>query len=208
MSPKLKKNKVIDIPQLKGTESYKSLIYGTVTVAVLFVIVVFGLKIISSKQQGEITKQGAETTADEVVGSQSQGKKYIVAEGDTLWSIAVDKYGNGFKWNEIAKANKLENPSNIEKGTALNIPEVKEKKELAKAEEVEKEQQKEVEEVSAPSVKDKITGNTYTVKSGDDLWDIAIRAYGDGYKWTEIAQANKLENPNIIHNGNVLTLPR
>jgi nucleoid-associated protein YgaU len=40
------------------------------------------------------------------------------------------------------------------------------------------------------------------------LWTIAVRAYGDGYKWTEIAKANKLVNPNLIHPGNVFVLPR
>jgi nucleoid-associated protein YgaU len=43
---------------------------------------------------------------------------------------------------------------------------------------------------------------------GDSLWKIAVRAYGDGYKWVSIAKANKLVNPNLIHSGNVLTLPR
>ena len=53
-----------------------------------------------------------------------------------------------------------------------------------------------------------ITGSRYTVQKDDYLWEIAVRAYGDGYKWVEIARANKLVNPNIIHPGNMLTLPR
>lgn len=43
---------------------------------------------------------------------------------------------------------------------------------------------------------------------GDHLWGIAVRAYGDGYKWVEIARENNLVNPNLIHPGNVLSLPR
>lgn len=62
--------------------------------------------------------------------------------------------------------------------------------------------------VMTPVTGDKITGNSYTIKSGDDLWNIAVRAYGDGYKWVEIAQANKLEDPNLIHSDNKLVLPR
>lgn len=54
----------------------------------------------------------------------------------------------------------------------------------------------------------KITGQTYTVKEGDYLWDIAIRAYGDGYKWGEIATKNQLPNPDLIYVGSVLQLPR
>ncbi|HUV71729.1 MAG TPA: LysM peptidoglycan-binding domain-containing protein [Clostridia bacterium] len=43
---------------------------------------------------------------------------------------------------------------------------------------------------------------------GDTLWDISVRAYQDGYRWVEIAEANNLSNPNIIHPGNALTIPR
>lgn len=49
---------------------------------------------------------------------------------------------------------------------------------------------------------------TYTVVHGDNLWDIAVKEYGDGYKWTDIAKANKLVNPSIIHAGNHLSIPR
>jgi nucleoid-associated protein YgaU len=53
-----------------------------------------------------------------------------------------------------------------------------------------------------------ISGERYTVQSGDTLWDIAQRAYGDPYKWTEIAEANNLVNPNLIHRGNEFVIPR
>ena len=53
-----------------------------------------------------------------------------------------------------------------------------------------------------------ITGDTYEVQSGDNLWEIAERAYDDGFRWTDIANANDLANPGIIHAGNQLTIPR
>ena len=53
-----------------------------------------------------------------------------------------------------------------------------------------------------------ISGATYSVQKDDNLWNIAIRAYGDGYRWPEIAKENDLVNPGIIHSGNILTLPR
>ena len=35
------------------------------------------------------------------------------------------------------------------------------------------------------------TSSTYTIKSGDTLWAIARKFYGDGTKWTTIYEANK-----------------
>ncbi len=51
---------------------------------------------------------------------------------------------------------------------------------------------------------------TYTVVSGDSLSKIAKREYGDAAKWPLIHQANrdKIKNPDLIHPGQVLTLPR
>jgi nucleoid-associated protein YgaU len=53
-----------------------------------------------------------------------------------------------------------------------------------------------------------ITGNQYTVVKGDSLWNIAVRAYQDGYQWVKIADENNLGNPDKIHPGNVLNIPR
>ena len=51
---------------------------------------------------------------------------------------------------------------------------------------------------------------TYTVKSGDSLYNIAKKYYGDGSKYTKIYEANKKiigSNPNLIKAGQVLTIP-
>lgn len=46
---------------------------------------------------------------------------------------------------------------------------------------------------------------TYTVKSGDTLFEIAADYFGDGWKYDDIAQANGISNPNVIHVGQQLT---
>jgi nucleoid-associated protein YgaU len=51
---------------------------------------------------------------------------------------------------------------------------------------------------------------TYTVVNGDCLWNIAKRFYGNGSLYTIIYEANKGViggNPNLIHAGQVLTIP-
>ncbi|MGH3637397.1 MAG: LysM peptidoglycan-binding domain-containing protein [Mycobacterium sp.] len=48
---------------------------------------------------------------------------------------------------------------------------------------------------------------TYTVVSGDTLWAIAERFYGDGNKYQQIAQASGIANPDLIHPGQVVTIP-
>jgi nucleoid-associated protein YgaU len=45
------------------------------------------------------------------------------------------------------------------------------------------------------------------VEKNDSLWKIAVRTYGDGYKWTDIAKANEIKNPNVIEVGQKLALP-
>ncbi|WP_238072153.1 LysM peptidoglycan-binding domain-containing protein, partial [Rhodococcus zopfii] len=48
---------------------------------------------------------------------------------------------------------------------------------------------------------------THTVAPGDSLWAIAERIYGDGNQYQRIADANGIANPDLIHPGQVLTLP-
>jgi nucleoid-associated protein YgaU len=51
---------------------------------------------------------------------------------------------------------------------------------------------------------------TYTVVAGDSLSKIAKREYGDASKWHRIFEANrdKIQNPDLIHPGQVLNLPQ
>ena len=58
--------------------------------------------------------------------------------------------------------------------------------------------------ISAPVSSDKVY---YTVVRGDTLWGIAKRFYGNGSRYPEIARANNIANPDIIHVGQVLLIP-
>ena len=51
---------------------------------------------------------------------------------------------------------------------------------------------------------------TYVTQSGDTLWDIAQRIYGDGTKWSMIHEANRAtigDDPQVIHAGATLVIP-
>ena len=59
-------------------------------------------------------------------------------------------------------------------------------------------------------VDNSVQPKTYTVKSGDCLWNIAKQFYGSDSDYTKIYNANKETiggNPNLIYPGQVLTLP-
>ncbi len=51
--------------------------------------------------------------------------------------------------------------------------------------------------------------SSYTVREGDSLWNIAKRYLGNGERWPEIYGLNrdKVSNPNVIREGQVLVMP-
>lgn len=138
-------------------------------------------------KEGEVAPSAATTIEGEVISSLPTS--HTVADGENLWSISEKYYTSGYNWIDVAKENNLANPDVIFAGQVLRIP---------KAEPI----------LPAGAAPISITGNTYNVVQGDNLWEIAVRAYGDGYQWLKITQANDLANPDLIHAGNVLTLPR
>jgi nucleoid-associated protein YgaU len=62
---------------------------------------------------------------------------------------------------------------------------------------------------TAPDAPANAGGQTYTVKKGDSLSKIAKRVYGDAKQWHKIHEANRdiIDNPDLIHPGQVLKLP-
>ena len=69
------------------------------------------------------------------------------------------------------------------------------------------EQKKEETKTTTKETEKKTTIKTHVVVSGESLSKIAKSYYNDGNKWTVIAAANKIANPNLIYRGVVLTIP-
>lgn len=178
-------------------ESYTSLLMGVVVVIVAVLFVVSFAKQNRHIQQTSSIATGAPVptgVTQTLPGVEKRQREYIVQAGDDLWHIAEKEYKSGYNWVDIASANNIANPGTIFTGDKLVIPDVQPKTLTVQQEQ--------------PVVENAITGNSYTVVKGDDLWNIAVRAYGDGYKWVNIAKANQLANPSIIHSGNILKIPR
>ena len=49
-------------------------------------------------------------------------KYHTVKQGDSLWSLAADEYGDPGQWREIAAANGLSNPRRLRAGEMLIVP--------------------------------------------------------------------------------------
>jgi nucleoid-associated protein YgaU len=197
---------------MQSSDSYKSLIYGIVTVVVLFVVIALGIRTLQ-QNKAQIDDEALMTQNNQAKTTASDDKNsYTVVEGDTLWGIAEKSYNDGFKWNEIAKANNIQDTTSLEKGMKLTIPKIpsssNEVAQTTPTVPTEMSQHAEMQDQAMTSGMSKIDGQNYTVVHGDNLWDIAVRAYGDGYRWVDVAKANNLSNPGLIFSGNILTLPR
>lgn len=172
----------------KLNESTISVILGIMVIVVVGVLMANYFK---GLRQAE-TLPSVTTEADETTIMRDGKTYHLVQKGDTLWSVAEKYYDSGYNWTDIAETNHLTNANIIETGQELEIPNVEAKKATVM-----------IDTGSNTSVKTDV----YTVVHGDNLWSIAQAHYGDGNRWTEIAQANHLVNPRVIHAGNQLILP-
>lgn len=233
--PAKKENNISVFDIFKFGESYTSLILGIVVVVIATIILLTFVKGKNAVNKPEFAK---EVKQEEIIDSPTQTKNlltneqknasiasskiepkptqitknkntvigsiYTVAQGDTLWNIAEKKYNSGYNWVDIQKANKITNPDILIIGTKLRLPNVEPKIVTV----INTNTTKGGLQTGSTIQTNKIIGSSYTVTKGDTLWDISVRAYGDGYAWTKISQANKLSNPNLIHPGNKLIIPR
>lgn len=194
------------LKNIKYYESSISMILGVI------IIVIVGILIVNyfSENKGE-------TIPSMQITNQSLPATYVVLKGDDLWKISEKFYGTGYNWIKIAKANNLSNANQIEAGQILNIPVIGDNidQKPTSYQTINPTVKLSPTTIEIPTnkiypenINNTIKGNSYTVEKGDTLWNIAIRSYGDGYKWVDIARVNKLKNPNLIHRGNILIIPR
>ncbi len=187
------------LKRLKLSEQNISMILGALVIIVIGALIFNYFRGVGKREEAPETQP----TPGEIQLIEEEGrlvpeglpKTHQVQVGEHLWSIAEKYFGSGYNWVDIARENNLANPNRILVGQELVIP---------KSEVIEPV------ELPATGVKPSITGDKHTVQKSDSLWDIAVRAYGDGYQWTKIWHANEnlVKNPDLIYPDQVLSLPQ
>ena len=173
-----------------STESYVSLVLGLAVVLMVGMVAFNYFK--GKNQKAAVTTNETEKTQQELQAALPS--THSVAAGETLWSISEKYFNTGYNWVDIQKANNLVNADAIEVGQALTIP---------KVEPIMPQNG----QIASSQVAVKTQETSYTVAHGDTLWNISVKHYGTGYRWMDIALANNLANPDVIHAGNVFKLP-
>lgn len=202
---------------LENKQSLLSLVLG------VLILIVVGVLIFNyfNRSAGEIgpsdqtsisnTQKVADVSKDNLPG------KYTVKEGDSLFLIAQNYYGDGYQYTKIAETNKLADPNFIQTDQILDIPKLdlgsqnNPTSTTSATLNADLSDQKGLGTGGATNQTiwgETITENTYTVVKGDWLSTIAGRAYGDIYAFDKIAKANNIANPNEIEPGLSLKIPR
>ena len=70
------------------------------------------------------TPQASPTPQAQERERQIQTTSYTVVAGDTLWSIAERKYGDGFRFMRISQDNRIQNPDLIYVGQVIGLPDL------------------------------------------------------------------------------------
>ncbi len=176
---------------IKSLEELVSMLLG-LAIMVIVVALIFNF-IQRSKGTVEIPGANDVTLSEEVIKQkQEEENTYTVIKGDNLWKIAEKKYNDGYAWVKIAKENNIKNASVLYVGQKLKMPVIE--KTVSIENDIKKIEQ----------------GTDYKVIKGDNLWKIAVNAYGDGYKWTTIYQENKAIIPHagLLEIGMIIKIPK
>lgn len=195
---------------IESNQSKASMVLGALIILVVGILV---FNYFNKNKASLGPAQQTQTNQQQDVSPDNLPGKYTVKEGDTLFGVAENYYKNGDNFTEIAKANNLTNPDQIEAGQTLEIPKIELQQAQASLQpspSAEPEQKQALGTGGGNSTiwGEKIEGNTYTIVEGDWLSTIAGRAYGDIMAFDRIAKANNISNPDLIEPGIVLNLPR
>ena len=136
-------------------------------------------------------------------------REYRIKAGDTLGHIAQRFYGRAREHAAIVKANPGIDPLRLQVGQVIRLPR------RMTADVV-----KRAAAPGAPGAADRLKTDgprggagvqrRVVVRSGDSLYRIAERAYGDGGRWREIYEANRevIDDPAMIQIGMALMVPK
>jgi len=68
--------------------------------------------------------------------------------------------------------------------------------------------EEEVTFTQSPQASAAFGGNrAHTIRKGDTMWSLAVRYYGDGQRWIEIARANPGVDPKKMYVGTEIVIP-
>ncbi len=141
------------------------------------------------------------------VSDEATPKTYRVKAGDTLWSIAEEAYGSGYNAYDLARLNNMTDADALNEGTVLSLPALEPKDptrgEIAGGSYTTKQETPQ----PTPQLEAMKPSQTYKIVAGDTLWAIALKNYGNPYKWVELQAVNpSITNPNLIYAGDTLKL--
>lgn len=141
---------------------------------------------------------------------------YVIKKGDTLWTIAEAHYGDGKLHDKLEAFNKgrvgsdgalypgatlLMPPRDVLLGKRKPVPsDAAPARTAARPEPAIPAPKTEPAKPAPPT-------RSYTVKSGDTLAEISQRTLGTTKRWREIAELNKLDDPDVVVVGSVLKIP-
>lgn len=135
---------------------------------------------------GQVLKVSSNASTSSSTGSSANSTvttaaSYTVKAGDTLSAIAA-QYGTTYQ--ALASANSISNPNDIYVGQVIKVSAT------ATA-------------TSSQAASSTSSNGSYTVKSGDTLYGIAL---ANGLNWQTLAKQNGISDPNVIFVGQKLSL--
>jgi len=142
----------------------------------------------------------------------TNARRYTVAEGDTLWSIARSQYGDGRLAEQLARFNRdrLTSSGQLRAGSTLLLPEKSVLTgEAAPTRAAPRPEAAPVTRPTPPSREPASRGRTYIVRAGDTLGEISKKQLGTTRRWEEILRLNadQIDDENALRVGTVLKLP-